>query len=185
VKTVEIWRSVADFARQEASYEPPASAVRVAESYLVPVTLAAKGTAGFRLAESVFDSFNRHVLAGLRGAATAPRQLMFKSGNLLIDIRLEPKLGSKTIGLTGQIVDSDEPSGGLAGISVCLLSTRNAKNTFSRVMSNQFGEFHFTFTADEYVKLLFAMKDGTFMVALPEPELNEGGTEQGTAKRMN
>ena len=45
-ETVQMWKSVTECARQEVSYEPPSSSLRIAKSYFAPFRLASKQATG-------------------------------------------------------------------------------------------------------------------------------------------
>ena len=63
-KTVEMWTSLVEFSRHEALNEPPASALRVAESFLIPLRLALRPRQMLQLAQAVLDSFEGPALQG-------------------------------------------------------------------------------------------------------------------------
>jgi hypothetical protein len=164
-KTVGMWTSVAAFARQESAYEPPASALRVAESYLAPFKLAARRTSILELAKRTFDSFESQALAGVRGSGSAPQQLMYQCGNVFIDLRLESKPATRSMALAGQVVDSAHPGGVLGGIPVSLLSKEEA---WLDTTTNHLGEFHFSFPPARHLRLLVATEDKSVLVVLPD-----------------
>jgi hypothetical protein len=169
-KTVGMWTSISAFARQEAAYEPPASALRVAESYLAPFKLAARRSSVLELAKQTFDSLESQVFAGVRSSGAAPQQLMYKCGNIFIDLRLEPKPATRTIALAGQVVDSGKPGGGLDGIPVSLLSKEEA---WLETTTNHLGEFHFSFPQTRHLKLLVGMEGKAVLVVLPDAEAGQ------------
>lgn len=164
-KTVGMWTSVAEFLEHEVAYEPPASALRIAKSYLAPFKLALRQTQVLRLARPTFDSFEGQALAGVRGFDPAPQQLMYQCGNVIIDLRLEPKPNTRSMALAGQVLDSAQPGGSLAGIPVFLLSR---EDTWLETTTNQLGEFHFSFPPAQHLRLLFGMEGTAWLVQLPE-----------------
>ncbi|MGH9642425.1 MAG: hypothetical protein ACRD3Q_08360 [Terriglobales bacterium] len=166
-KTQALWDSVQNFAHREMTYEPPANALRIAESYLAPFKLASGRSQTLRLATPTFDSFAGQALAGLRGSGLAPQQLMYKCGNVFIDLRLEPKPATRSIALAGQIVSSEKPAGGVEGIPVSLLAK---KETWLETTTNQLGEFHFSFPPGQHLELLFGTKGASVLVVLPDAE---------------
>jgi len=166
-KTVGMWTSVAAFARQESAYEPPASALRIAESYLAPFKLAARRTSILDLAKRTFDSFENQALAGVRGSGPAPQQLMYQCGNVFIDLRLESKPDSRSMALAGQVVDSEQPGGVLGGIPVSLLSKEDA---WLETTTNHLGEFHFSFPPARHLRLLVTTEGKSVLVVLPDAD---------------
>lgn len=165
-KTVRMWTSMVEFARLEATYEPPDSTFRVARSYFVPFKLGLRQELRPQLARLTFDSFERQVLQGVRGLDIAPRQLMYQCGSVFIDMRRELKPSSEMV-LAGQIVDSREPAGGVGGIPVSLLC---GGDTLLKTTTNHLGEFRFSFEAVKDVNMLFRMKDTALLVQLPGNE---------------
>jgi len=164
-KTVELWTEIADFAKHEVAYEPPASALRVAQSYIGPLRQPSRQAEGFQLATLTFDSFENQALAGVRGFDPVPRQLMYQSGDIFIDMRLEPELASDLMLVAGQVVDAQQPEVGLAGIPVSLLG---GGDTLFETTTNQLGEFQLSFRAAQQLQLLFGTKHAPLLLQLPE-----------------
>ncbi len=165
-KTARSWASIADFAKREKTYEPPASALRMALSYFAPLALTSQRRVPL-LARCTFDSFETATVAGLRSASPALQHLMYQCGNVVIDLRMEPKPDTRSVILAGQIVDSGQSSF-LEGIPVSLLST---EETWLETTTNQLGEFHFSFAPARHLKLLFGTEGTAVLVLLPDPEL--------------
>ncbi len=164
-KTVELWTEIADFAKHEVAYEPPVGALRVAQSYSSPLRPPFRQTESFHLARLTFDSFENQALAGVRGFDPVPRQLMYQSGDIFIDMRLEPKLASDLMLVAGQVVDAQQPEVGLAGIPVSLLGDGD---TLFQTTTNQLGEFQLSFRAARRLQLRFGTKDAPLLLQLPE-----------------
>ena len=57
LKMVKTWATMVEFARHELFYEPPADAVRNAESYFFSFRPDTEGKADVRILRHVFDSF--------------------------------------------------------------------------------------------------------------------------------
>jgi hypothetical protein len=166
-KTVEMWTSIVELSRHAIAYEPPLSALRIAESYLIPFKLALPQAHALQLARPVFDSFESPALEGVRGLDTVPQQLMYQCGDFFIDVRLEPKPASNSMVLAGQVVDSRKPGSGLAGIPVSLFGKGHS---LFETATNQLGEFHFSFQAEQRLRLLFDMEETALLVLLPDAE---------------
>jgi hypothetical protein len=165
LKMVEIWATMVEFARREPFYEPPVGTVRNAESYFVPFSMALKERANVRILRHVFDSFALGTINGIRGAATAPRQLMYNSYSVFIDLRVEQKPGSDSITLTGQVVDAQLTDGILEEIPVSLFSKGD---TELGTTTDRFGEFNFSFKAIGQLGLHLSLKDFGLLLLLPE-----------------
>ena len=58
LKMVKTWATIAEFARHEPFYEPPAGAVRNAESYFFSFRLTLQGEPDVRILRHVFDSYD-------------------------------------------------------------------------------------------------------------------------------
>jgi len=166
-KTVQMWKSIVEFARLEATYEPPDSAFRVAESYLVPFKLALPKKLRLHLARLTFDSFQHQALQGIRGFDTVSRHLMYQCGEVFIDMRRELHLPSNLMVLAGQVVDSRQPASGVADIPVSLVCRGE---TLQETTTNQLGEFRFSVQAVKHLNVLFGMKEAAFLVPLPDSE---------------
>ena len=164
LKMVRTWATIADFARREPFYEPPAGAVRNAEAYLFSFRPRLKERADVRFVRRVFDSCYLGALNGIRGAGTAPRQLMYNSYSVFIDLHIEQKPGSAWIALTGQVVDAQLTDGIREEIPVLLISKGN---TELETITNQSGEFNFAFKAIGHLGLLLNMKKFALLLLLP------------------
>lgn len=164
-KTVEMWTAMATFAKREATYEPPADAVRIAKSYLAPFKLASKQSRVLQLAKLAFDSLESPAVMGVRSSGSSPQHLMYQCGSVLIDLRMVPKPDTHSMSLAGQVVSSGPASSGLAGIPVSLLS---AEDTWLETTTNQLGEFYFAFPARQSLKLLFGTEGAAVLVLLPD-----------------
>jgi hypothetical protein len=164
-KIVEMWARMVDFARREPFYEPPVGAVRNAVSYFFPFSMTLKETADVRILRHVFDSFALGALNGIRGAGIAPRQLMYNSHSVFVDLRVEQKQGSDSIALTGQVVDAQLTNGTFEEIPISLFSKGD---TELETTTNRFGEFNFSFKAIGPLGLLLSIKDFALLLLLPE-----------------
>jgi hypothetical protein len=104
------------------------------------------------------------------GHATA-RQLLYKSGSVCIDMRMQPTPGSESIVLIGQLLDSMSPGQGMGGVSVSLMSKGD---TVSRKKTNDAGEFDFGLEPLRDVQLVFGIGDSrTIVVSVPEGGSNK------------
>jgi hypothetical protein len=166
LKIAYTWAAVVEFAGRERFYEPPAGAVRKAESYFTPFILTRRESTGVRILQHVFDSFELSALGGIRSSnRSVPRQLMYNSGSMVVDLRVERKSSSNSIALTGQLVDAQVPEGVLEEIPVLLFSNGYAP---VETTTNDCGEFNLSFKAAEHPGLLLRMKDVDLLLLLPE-----------------
>lgn len=168
-ETLEKWRHVVNFANQENSFEPPASALQAVQtSFVLHKTLSARESTGkkFEIARLLFDSALQPVTAGVRSTASVVRQLLYRSGSICIDMRMQPKPGSQLMVLIGQLLDSAKPDHGISGIPVSLLCKGD---TLSQSRTNDVGEFDFGVTAADHLQLVFGMAD-TRNIVVPVPD---------------
>jgi hypothetical protein len=165
LKTVRMWAKVVEFARREPLYEPPVGAIEKAESYFIPFRLPLKERADVRILRHVFDSFALGALSGVRGSETTPRQLMYNSQGVFIDLRVEQKPGTDLLAVTGQVLDAQLEDGILEEIPVLLLSEGNKDLETS---TSQFGEFNLSLRASGHLGLLLGMKNFALLLLLPE-----------------
>jgi hypothetical protein len=171
-KTLEIWRRVMNLANREASYEPPVWAVQAVNASFA-VSRAIPHPAGkLELARLLFDSALQPIALGVRGTGSVVRQLLYRSGSMCIDMRMQPKPGSDSMVLIGQLMDSAKPDHGIGGIPVSLLSKGD---TVSRVRTNEVGEFDFGIAALSNLQLVFGIGDSrTIVVPVPDGESSRG-----------
>lgn len=168
-KTLETWRLIVNFAKQQENCEPPAYALQaVKTSFVLQRTFAAKENKGkkFEIARVLFDSALQPVTAGVRGTASVVRQLLYRSGTLCIDMRMQPRPGSESMVLIGQVLDSAKPDHGIGGIPVRLLCKGD---TLSQSRTNEVGEFDFGVTAVDHLQLVFGVAD-TRNIVVPVPD---------------
>ena len=164
LKMVKTWATMVHFARHEPFYEPPDDAVRNAGSYFFSFSLTLKQRKDVRVLRHVFDSFSVGTLDGIRGAGPAPRQLLYNSHSVFVDLRLEQTPGSDSVALTGQVVDAQVGDGVLEEVPVSLLSAGDME---LETTTNQFGEFNFSFNAAGYLGLLLSMNESGLLLLLP------------------
>jgi hypothetical protein len=117
-------------------------------------------------AHLVFDSFLQPMPAGVRGVSQLPaRQLVYQSGDLMVDLWLEPQTDSHNLALVGQIADSNKPDRQFDSIPVVL---HGGKGPIALATTNKFGEFHFNFDFEPSVTLEIEMPGNHWVsVALP------------------
>ena len=91
--------------QEDSSFEPPAAAVQWGVNLFQPVMQpAAGGKARKIIASLVFDTFNEPMLAGVRRGGAAPRQLLFRAGDVDVDVKIESMEANDRITLIGQVL---------------------------------------------------------------------------------
>jgi hypothetical protein len=167
-KTLAVWRRLVDIAKIQNTSEPPAWAVQVVNASFALRKVVPFPAGKLELASLLFDSSLQPIAAGVRGSSAVVRQLLYRSGSVCIDMRMQPKPGSDSLVLMGQLLDSAKPDHGISGIPVSLLS---AGDTVSRGRTNDVGEFDFGITALDHLQLVFGIGDSkTIIVPVPDGE---------------
>ncbi len=154
---LQFWRRVREMAAREAYYQPPESAVRSVKGYYAlhkPQAAQPRSAWHVRL---ILDSLQQPLLQGARSTAESPRQLLYKVGPFLIDVRFEPQGSSDRVSMVGQIIASDRSAIGIQDISVELVNWGGSR---ARTATNQFGEFHLEAEGSRDLKLSLGIGDG-------------------------
>ncbi len=136
--SLQLWQSVATKARNEKTYIPPEDVVHQVKAMSVLLVRRTDNSFAGELAKLIFDSFTQPIAAGVRGAATSPRQLLYRAGSLAIDLRVEVKPGEVPVFLFGQILQEGQSDRGQNAVEVTLLE---GDRTLEQTKSNELGEF--------------------------------------------
>jgi hypothetical protein len=95
----------------DASFEPPAELVQWGVSLFQPMLQPAETTVGKVrkfVASLVFDTFDEPMLAGVRRVGAPPRQLLFRAGDVDVDVKIESMEANDRISLVGQVLSNTE-----------------------------------------------------------------------------
>jgi hypothetical protein len=92
--------------REDSSFEPPASLVQWGKNLFQPVMQPAVGGLRKVIASLVFDTFDQPMLAGVRRVGAPPRQLLFRAGDVDVDVKIESMEANDRITLVGQVLSS-------------------------------------------------------------------------------
>jgi hypothetical protein len=96
---------------EDATYEPPAHLVKWGFSLFQPL-LQPKESVGGKvrriIAALVFDTADQPMLAGVRGVGVPPRQLLFRAGDVDVDVKIESMEANDRISLVGQVLTGTE-----------------------------------------------------------------------------
>ena len=96
--------------RADSSFEPPANVVEWGIDLFQPVMQPQTQPAASRLrkviASLVFDTFDQPMLAGVRRVGAPPRQLLFRAGDVDVDVKIESMEANDRITLVGQVLSS-------------------------------------------------------------------------------
>jgi hypothetical protein len=91
---------------QDAAYEPPAEAVQFGIDLFQPVRQPAGGKVRRIIAALVFDTFDQPAMAGVRRVGAPPRQLLFRAGDVDVDVKIEAMVANDRITLVGQVLSN-------------------------------------------------------------------------------
>jgi hypothetical protein len=156
-----VWSKVAAFAKTESKYEPPQNAVNMAKSLMQPPKAERKLRLR-EIAQLVYDSFAAPELVGVRSAGVGSRQLLYRAGEVMIDVRFEENEGSERFALTGQVFRDSESRIGMTQVPISLIC---GKDELVRTSTNQFGEFYLEHESakDLHVSLEISMEKDVFI----------------------
>ena len=95
----------------DSSFEPPADVLQWGMSLFQPL-LQTKESVGGKVrrivASLVFDTFDEPALAGVRRVGAPPRQLLFRAGDVDVDVKIESVETNDRISLVGQVLSNNE-----------------------------------------------------------------------------
>jgi hypothetical protein len=92
--------------RQDASFEPPADLVEWGIHLFQPIMRPENGGLPKFIASLVFDTFDQPMFAGMRRVGTPPRQLLFRAGEIDVDVKIESMEANDRITLAGQVLSA-------------------------------------------------------------------------------
>jgi hypothetical protein len=93
--------------REDSSFEPPADVVQWSVDLFQPVMQPeSKGRLRKIIASLVFDTYDQPMLAGVRRVGAPPRQLLFRAGDVDVDVKIESMEANDRITLVGQVLSS-------------------------------------------------------------------------------
>jgi hypothetical protein len=138
METVALWQKVHNTAAAEASYQPPATEVRIAKAAFAAAGRTMQPTTKGSFVEVLFDSFLQPMQAGTRSSGLRTRQMLYRADPYQIDIQIEAKPEGNRLIVTGQLLDVSSP--GVVGRDVKVTLSNHRGNVIHTV-TNQFGEF--------------------------------------------
>jgi hypothetical protein len=93
--------------QNDASFEPPPELLNWAISLFQPVAKPSESRLRSFIASLVFDTFDQPQLAGVRRVGTPPRQLLYRAGEVDIDVKIEAMEANDRISLAGQVLSGE------------------------------------------------------------------------------
>jgi len=144
--------------QQDPLFEPPADLVQWGVSLFQPILQPSPaGKLKRIIASLVFDTYDQPMLAGVRRVGAPPRQLLFRAGDVDVDVKIESMDANDRITLVGQVLSNTAKF--FDNTSVKLESQGIVRY---RTITNPVGEFTF----DEVPKDTYHLS-----VDLPEGEI--------------
>jgi putative zinc finger protein len=92
--------------RDDSSFEPPTDVVQWGINLFQPVMQPNQGGLRKIIAALVFDTFDQPMMAGVRRVGAPPRQLLFRAGDVDVDVKIESMEANDRITLVGQVLSS-------------------------------------------------------------------------------
>ena len=93
--------------QEDTMFEPPAELVQWGVSLFQPLLQPSNGGKLRKLiAALVFDTFDQPLLAGVRRVGAPPRQLLFRAGDVDVDVKIESMEANDRITLVGQVLST-------------------------------------------------------------------------------
>jgi hypothetical protein len=160
--TCDAWKQVHTIALREINYAAPEDAVRI-----VKLEFAAQAFDRAKqpvLAALMFDSFAKPSLAGVRSAAAAARQMVYEADGLAVDLRFDSQVSSKTVFLTGQVLDKRVPRESIEDSAIILWTQKGL--AIAETRANAFGEFHIELEAQNNLRLSIQVA-GRALIRIP------------------
>jgi hypothetical protein len=96
--------------KDDSSFEPPADLVQWSVDLFQPVAQPQGAISGIRkfIASLVFDTYDQPLLAGVRRVGAPPRQLLFRAGDVDVDVKIESMEANDRITLVGQVLSNTD-----------------------------------------------------------------------------
>lgn len=152
-----LWTRVGQAAKREPNYQPPDSAVRHVRRAFAMLTERKGSRSVFEIPRLVFDSLWQPAIAGVRSAALAPRQLLYRAGECAVEMRIEAEPGSERVNIAGQVSSASSQGEGMAQVPVVVAG---AKGTLAETSTNGFGEFHLAIVPEGSMQLSLDLPNG-------------------------
>ena len=132
-RRLRFWTAVSRSAARDATYSPPAAAVRQVRGRFSPRSFLKRAAAVL-----LFDSASEPLPAGVRSGAQSARLLLYAKAGRLLKLRVENLGDSESFSVVGQVLEEKAPQRELSNLPVLVQSGRR---TVSQTLTNQSGEF--------------------------------------------
>lgn len=145
----DFWKWMDDFAARDTAYTPPDNLTRMVKMALYSEEVPEPGT--WTIANLVYDSLSRPLVAGVRSGGTSTRQFVFEAEGLTVDLRFEKKAQSNIVHASGQVLDKQTPLTWMDSTTVILWTEKG--KTIDVAEANKHGEFQLEFEAQDQLRI--------------------------------
>jgi hypothetical protein len=96
--------------QDDSHFEPPAELVQRGIDVFQPLMQPQGAIGGVRkfIASLIFDTYDQPMLAGVRRVGAPPRQLLFRAGDVDVDVKIESMEANDRITLVGQVLSNSD-----------------------------------------------------------------------------
>jgi hypothetical protein len=151
----DLWGRVVRLVAKENDYAPPDSLVQALKAEF-PAAQAVE-LEPWTMTSILFDSASAPLPVGIRGSAASTRQLVYEGEGLTVDVRFERRQHSKTISVSGQVLDKEVPLRWLGKAAIVLWNDKG--QTVARTEAGEYGEFQFDFEPQGQLRISIATAD--------------------------
>jgi len=124
--------------QEDSTFEPPTELVQWSVELFQPILTPEPGGLRRFIASLVFDTFEQPMFAGIRRVGAPPRQLLFRAGEVDVDVKVESMEANDRITLVGQVL-----SGGTKFFDNTPVKLESHGIVRYRTKTNVVGEFTF------------------------------------------
>lgn len=93
--------------KEDAAFEPPAELLQWGINLFQPVTRPKPDGIRKFIASLIFDTLDQPLFAGVRRAGSPPRQLLFRAGDVDIDVKIESMEANDRVTFAGQVLSGE------------------------------------------------------------------------------
>ena len=170
------WDRLFRIAKREADFEPPSGAVRSAKALFSALPQTGPTTGIRKVARLIYDSCREPLPAGIRTIARGARQVMYKAGTFVVDLRLESQPDNNRVCLVGQILRQADPLKSVEDVPVLLVQENS---NVAETTTNSFGEFQLEFEPNKKNRLSLVLNENRAIV------IPSKGLEVPTADKLD
>ena len=172
--------AIADIANNEPRFEPPADVLHRAIE-IFPARTQAAPLRKRRLARLVFDSFREPLAAGIRSTEPGTRQVMYRAGDVYVDLRLDYAKGHRAVSIVGQIAERGAAPADRKAVSVLLT---DGPTVLARSPINEFGEFQLESAAARQLRLQIRLGAANADIEVPLARVLTADTRPKVRRRQ-